>query len=267
MMTSPAAHETLEDADGPIAGFISPPRWYDPSPREFASICAGPIRTQQTILPMANFAFELPNIARTEPEMMAAARSLGESGCQAIAKTGTPFAWAGAETESAARGRALRLADSARVPVVMAGLAIVDALRALGLSRVAVCTPYYTEEWRACWGNFLRSCDVDVLTMQSMDQQGILPADVDIADHSWATSPQMVMRSAEAIMQGAPTAQAVIITGAGARTLALTRPLEAQLGVPVIASDTALYWALAAALRVKLVNGALGALTDAPGAE
>lgn len=246
----------------PIFGFISPPRWFDPSPAEFASICAGPVRTQQTILPMFNFEFELVNISKTEPELMAAARSLGETGCQAIAKTGTPFAWAGAPTEDQARQRSDRLANTAGVPVVMAGLAIVDALRALNARRVAVSTPYYTAEWRACWNAFLVSCGLDVVSMLSMDQQGIVPKNADVGDHSWATSPTMVMLAAEKIKQDTPTADAVVITGAGARTLSLIAALEEKLGVPVIASDTALYWGLARALRIELVPGSLGALTS-----
>ena len=31
----------------PIAGFISPPHWFDPSPAEFQSICADPVAIQQ----------------------------------------------------------------------------------------------------------------------------------------------------------------------------------------------------------------------------
>ena len=48
----------------------------------------------------------------------------------------------------------------------------------------------------------------------------------------------------------------------GARTLNLTRELEAAVGMPVLGADTALYAALALAANLSLVDGCLGQITS-----
>ncbi len=83
--------------------------------------------------------------------MLQCARMLGSAGSDAIANTGTPFGWAGLDSEAAARDRSKMLADAAGVPAVMAGTAIIDGLRAIGAEKVAIATPYYDAQWRlAC---------------------------------------------------------------------------------------------------------------------
>ena len=118
----------------PVAGFMSPPGWLDPSPEEFRTILDGPAIIQQTMMPIYNFVFgKIANIAGTLPEMLYCARQLGSAESDVIAHTGTPFGWAGLGTEREARDRRDLMVDAAGgVPVVMAGLAILDGLRALG---------------------------------------------------------------------------------------------------------------------------------------
>jgi len=247
----------------PVAGLMSPPCWLDPSPDEFRSVCADDVIVQQTMMPLYRFVFgRLDAIAGTLPEMLLCARMLGDAGSTAIANTGTPFGWAGLDNETAARERCKMLADAAGVPTVMAGTAIIDGLRALGVEKVAITTPYYDAQWRAAWSAIVGSGGFEILQIQSLDQQGLVPSGGNIMDHGWAMTPQMIVASAEKIVEDAPGAQAVVITGAGARTLSLTTEIEAKTGVPVLASDTALFWALARELGVTLKQGILGALTD-----
>ncbi len=255
-----------ETDESPIAGFISPPRWYDASPSEFVSICAEPVRTQQSILPMHKFNFDLDTIAGAIPETMVAARALGESGCSVVCTTGTPYAWAGLSDEPAIRARIAMLETAAGASVVMAGMAIIDGLRALGAEKIAVAAPYYAPHWRDHWSAIIRACGFDLLTMQSMDQQNLVPESSDmIEEHGWSTSSEMVIASLEKVAQDAPDADAIVITGASVRTLPLTAHMESRIGKPLLASDTALFWAMAQRLDIPLKPGCLGALTDAHG--
>ena len=72
----------------PCVGFISPPGWFDPTPGEFPTVCAEPVRVQQCPLSLPGFDWRIDSIARTEPEMLSAARTLGEMGCTVVAKVG-----------------------------------------------------------------------------------------------------------------------------------------------------------------------------------
>ena len=143
----------------PVAGFMSPPGWLDPSPEEFRTILDGPAIIQQTMMPIYNFVFgKIANIAGTLPEMLYCARQLGSAESDVIAHTGTPFGWAGLGTEREARDRRDLMVDAAGgVPVVMAGLAILDGLRALGAEKLAISTPYYTKEWKEAWSAIVTS--------------------------------------------------------------------------------------------------------------
>ena len=249
----------------PVAGFMSPPGWLDPSPEEFRTILDGPAIIQQTMMPIYNFVFgKIANIAGTLPEMLYCARQLGSAESDVIAHTGTPFGWAGLGTEREARDRRDLMVDAAGgVPVVMAGLAILDGLRALGTEKLAISTPYYTKEWKEAWSAIVTSGGFDILTMQSMDEQGLVPADGNIDDHGWMMKPENIIASAVRVARDCPGAQAVVITGAGARTMLLTPEIEKQTGLPVVASDTALFWAMAREIDVPLKPGSLGRLTTA----
>jgi maleate cis-trans isomerase len=248
----------------PVAGFMSPPGWLDPSPEEFRSICAEEVLVQQTMMPIYNFVFgKIANIAGTLPEMLYSARQLGSAKCDVIANTGTPFGWAGLESEQLARDRCKLLADAAGVPAVMVGLAILDGLRALGAEKLAISTPYYTSEWKQAWSAIVTSGGFEILSMQSMDEQGLVPTGDKIDDHGWMMKPENIVASAVKVARDCPDAQAVVITGAGARTLSLTPEIEEQTGLPVLASDTALFWAMARILGISLKDGALGQLTNA----
>lgn len=247
----------------PVAGFMSPPGWLDPSPEDFRSVCDEPVVVQQTMMPIYNFVFgKIANIAGTLPEMLYCARQLGSAECDVIAQTGTPFGWAGLETEQLARDRCKLIADTAGVPAVMAGLSILDGLRALGAEKLAISTPYYTAEWKEAWSNIVRSGGFDILAMQSMDEQGLVPEDGSIDDHGWMMTSENIIASAVKVAQDCPDAEAVVITGAGARTMLLTPEIERQTGLPVLASDTALFWAIARELGISMKAGCLGRLTE-----
>jgi len=43
-------------------------------------------------MPLPDFDWRVESIAKTEPEQLAAARALGDAGCDVVANVGTPFA-------------------------------------------------------------------------------------------------------------------------------------------------------------------------------
>jgi len=243
----------------PAVGFIAPPGWTDPSPDEFPTVCADPVRSHAVQLETPDFDPWIGSPDRMEPEIAAAATALAKAGCVVAARTGPPFAWAG--SLAGARARQDRIAAAARIGSVADGLAIVDALQALGARKVALACSYYTAPWVKRWADFVAGAGFEVGARTFADQ-GLWPepghpdraerhpTDAETADHV----RRMVAEFGHA--------DAVAVMGAGARTLSLIRGLEAEIKRPVIGADTALYWAAAKAAGIALKPGALGALTE-----
>lgn len=240
-------------AEKPIVGFVSPPAWFDPSPEEFATLTGGAVRTQQAIASVHDLNYELlASILAALPEVLVAARMLGQTGAACVCMTGTPFGWVGCSSEVEMRARNNLVTTVAGCPAVLVGPAIVDALRALGVKRIAVCAPYYTQSWRDMTTGILQACGFAISSIASAEQLGLAAAGARIADHEVVSGAETLRRSLERIRETCLDAEALVVTGASARTLALIQSLEADLGLPVIASDSALYWQLCLALGLPV---------------
>ena len=246
----------------PVVGFVTPPRWASPSIVEFPTVVDGRVLAQQCIPDLPGFDYALPSIHAANSKICDAARLLGEAGCKAVAVEGTPFGWAGLDTEAEARARAAEMSDAAGVPGVMAGTSIVDALRALRADRVALCPTYYPDDWRDAWRRFVGLCGFEITYCATMADQGLVDGIADTDDYGWRTGPHLI-RAAVEIAAAAGPSDAIVVTGAGCRTSPIISELEQLAGRPVIGSDTALFWSLARAADLALAPGALGALTGA----
>jgi len=249
-------------ADIPVVGFVTPPRWVSPSIVEFPAVVDGAVVAQQCFPDLAGFDYTLSNIYAAHPQICTAARLLGEAGCRAVAMEGTPFGWAGLGSEAEARQRAAEMSDAAGVPGVMAGTSIVDALRALGAARVALCPTYYPNDWRDAWQRFVALCGFEVTYCATMADQGLVDEIADTDDYGWQTGPDLIRAAVEIGARSSP-ADAIVVTGAGCRTSPIITELEQIAARPVIGSDTALFWSLAQAADLVLEPNSLGALTAA----
>ncbi len=246
----------------PIVGFVTPPRYASPSIVEFPAAIDAAVLVQQCFPHLPNFDYALSSIAAAHPAVCAAAGMLGEAGCQAVGMEGTPFDWAGCRTEAEARDRVARMGDAAGVPGVMTGTSIIDALRAVGARRVALCPTYYPADWRDGWGTFVEACGFEVTYCRSMADEGLTGSITDVDDHGWTIGPALITAAVARAGAHGPS-DAIVVTGAGCRTTPLIAQLEAAAERPVIGADSALFWALARAAGLALHPGALGHLTGA----
>lgn len=219
---------------------------------------------QQYVLPLLRFDWRMESVARTEPDQKLAAQTLGEAGCDLIATVGTPFGWAGLETVEEARARCARLAEASGVPNVMAGIAVVDALKVFGARKVGLACTYYSEYWRDLWTAYVTASGFDVLAAHNLADDGLVPRHEAADRDYWAPAPEQTKASVRQMAADYPQVDAVVISGAGARTLSFIGDLEDELGIPVVASDSALYWAISKALNMALKEGVLGGLSRIP---
>lgn len=246
----------------PTIGFVSAPAWYDPAPSEFPEVIEEDVRTQQAPILLPEFDYGLESIASVQKELNHCARSLKAIGCDLVAQVGSPFAWACARSEAEARSRNESMVKAANVPAVMTALAIVKGLRSIGVKKVAVNCTYYEADWRDAFAAFLRMCDFETIHVSTLSDQGLSEDNAKMTDYGWTMTHELASRSILTVAEASPNAEAIVVTGAGTRTLDILCNLESQIKRPIIAADTILYWAIARQLNLTLkpVMGSLSQL-------
>jgi len=245
----------------PTIGFISAPAWLDPAPSEFSNVIVEEVRTQQAPLLLPEFDYRLKSIASVQNELNLCARSLKAMGCDVIAQVGSPFAWAKAASEAEARLRNKAMMTAAHVPTLMTGLAIVDGLRALHVNKISVNCTYYESDWRDGFSAFLRLCGFDIIHVSTLAEQGLIAPSTKMEDIGWSMTPELSSKSILFAAEASPDAEAIVVTGAGTRTLDILVDMEAQTKRPIIAADTILYWAIARELDLTLLP-VMGSLSN-----
>ncbi|HEX7005983.1 MAG TPA: aspartate/glutamate racemase family protein [Alphaproteobacteria bacterium] len=133
----------------------------------------------------------------------------------------------------------------AGVPAVATAAALVGALRALGVRRIALATPYHdplTDHER----DFFARCQIDTVTARGLGFGANGPEDY----RNIARLPAAVAyRLAKSVDR--PEAEAIVISCTDFATLRVIPVLESELGKPVISSNQATFWA---ALRAAGVS-------------
>ena len=122
-----------------------------------------------------------------------------------------------------------RVASLCRAPALLAAQAVRAALHHLGVTRLALGTPYpesISRQGRAYW---------EAAGFQLVGYHRLTDV-VDIYDESEARAAEL------ARLADTPEAQAVLISGTGLPTVGVLEHLERELGKPVISSNQACLW-------------------------
>jgi maleate cis-trans isomerase len=118
--------------------------------------------------------------------------------------------------------------DTTQIPGVAAAAAVVDALRALQVTKVSVASPY--EPWLSeKLKQYLNAFGVEVLAMKGLGTSA----------HSTFTPEQNAEMASEV---DRPESQAILISCSNFRTLEIIELLERKLGKPVLTSNMASLW-------------------------
>jgi len=129
-------------------------------------------------------------------------------------------------------------------PVVATSQAMVDALRALGVDRLALATPYL-DAVNVAERAFLVAHDFEVVAMHGLGLSGKAIREVPperVAD---------LVRVADV-----PRAQAIFVSCTDFRALEVVDTLERELGKPIVTSNQVTLWAILRALgRTEPVHG------------
>lgn len=131
------------------------------------------------------------------------------------------------------------LAAGAPAAVTTSG-AVVDALHTLGVSRIAIATPY-VEAITDRLAGFLDEYDVEVVASAGLGLHGQI----------WKTAYRDVIDVVRAADR--PDAEAVFISCTNLPTYDVIGPLEADLGKPVLTANQVTLWAALRAMDLRAV--------------
>ena len=231
-----------------VVGFISAPSWLDPAPDEFRELTNGKISVQQTFLDPPGFDYSVQSITKITPFLTNASLSLASAGCTLIASPATPFGYIGYNNITHARESLTKIEKISGASCISSISAIFDILESKKTQTVALACTYYPDEWRDLWSSFVNASGYKVITAQSLVDQGIRSKKNGEIDYP---NPSEICESVKRISENYPEADVVIISGSGARTLAITDKLKKITNKVVIAADTALFLSIAKKLNIN----------------
>ena len=147
-------------------------------------------------------------------------------------------------------GLSERMRASSGIAAVTTASAIVNGLRALGVRRLVVATPYH-DALNQHEAAFLSACGFEVLAIEGLGIGGGGPHEyVRLAE----TALDTIREQAGRVMR--PGAEALLVSCTDYPALTLVSELEARFGMPVVTSNTATLWA---SLRAAGIGDAIAA--------
>ena len=172
----------------------------------------------------------------------AAAKLLSDINAKAIA-----YACNGANVvagQEAELEEAKRISRIAGTTAVMASTALLEALTALKIRRVAIATPYPADlsasneaYWKSCGLEILRTGGVNL----GGNREPVEPLSSAPISKVGLQAPEFTYNLARSVFD--EHAEAVIVIGCNLRTIEVAAQFEADFGVPFLSSNLALFWA------------------------
>ena len=234
-------------------GFTAPPKDFDAGPSDFLRIAPETVGVHGRLLHVPDYAHQLAQRASNFHLLEEVAHCFSNAGVDAIGQVGTNWVHAGGTNADDIRAFCTEMTDKYETPFFMAGMCLVEACEALGLSAVALNSGYFWPDWRDGVARFLKSAGLDLLWYGNFVDQGIYDDQQLVNDKTWIFSEADAFESMRRVAEKAPGAEAVLLNGMPnwrradglpQRTVTIAKTLEAEIGKPIIASDLALYWAL-----------------------
>ncbi|MGA2882753.1 MAG: arylmalonate decarboxylase [Bryobacteraceae bacterium] len=219
----------LHGAAVPTLGMIFPPANY-PVPPEATLLYPSGIRFLAEGVGLQKMTAE--EYDRVFGKIMPAAQKLAKEGSNAISVMGTSLTfYKGAEYEHQLK---VNVTKATGLPSTTMSTGIVEGLKALNAKRVAVATAY-DEDVSHRLQVFLEESGFQVVSVKGL---GI----VSFQDRGPVTPDELFNFSA-GVYEGAPKAEALVISCGGLKTLDLIVPLERRCKRPVVSSTPHALWA------------------------
>ena len=247
-------------------GFISPSGWFNSTPSDFLSIAPEGTEVAGAFIPSEHLGgtmetFTLETVAASVGAMDEAACGFATAGADMVTQYGSPFSLVhGLE----ARPIQQRISESCGLPVVLMGVAMLDALDALGVKRVAVASGYFTQKpWAQMVHSALTLHGFNVVYQKDWIQQCIV-GNQELSDKlAWVQDDEYAKKAVrETASRCQGNADAIIVFGGGIRLFNIVAELENESGLPIIGGDIAMFWATLRTLKQQPKPGNHGILLN-----
>ena len=232
-------------------GFTAPPHDFDAAPSDFLRLAPATVGVHGRMLHLPGYAHALEQRRQNFDLLEEFVECMANNGADVCAQVGTNWVHAGGRTPDAIRALCERISDTYATPFHMAGLCLVDGLRALGAEKIALNAVYYWPDWRDGIARFLRQAGFDLVWCGNFVDQGLYPTQQQVNDLTWIFPTDVAARSMQRVAELAPGVDAYAVcgmpnfraaNGLPRRMSACEVELEALVGKPIVASDSALYW-------------------------
>ena len=247
-------------------GFLAPPTFWNDVPLDFLRVAPDGTSVAGAFIPARGMSrtmagFSLDRIREALPAMQEAARDLAVARADIVAQFGIPFSLVHSERTREAQ---TQVADAAGIPVVLMGVAMLDALDHLGARRIAIAGGYYTPgDWTSMARRGFESNGFNVVLQESWVEQGVVASFEESERLAWeqdaGVTKAHVLRTAE---RAGHSVDAIVVCGGGLRLFGHAAELEAATGLPVVAGDLALFRATLKAMDAKPRSAGWGRLLD-----
>ncbi|MEL6642046.1 MAG: hypothetical protein AAFP98_12190 [Pseudomonadota bacterium] len=233
-------------------GFTCPPFDYDAAPSDFLRISPETVGVHGWMLHVPDYAHGLGQRKANFGMLDDFVHCMARNGVDVCGQVGSNWVHASGLGVDGIRQHCEDLSDKHETRFHMAGYAMVEALRAMNVEKVALNAAYHWPDWWQGTVGFLREAGFDVLWAGNFVDQGWFPDQAAVNTKRWIFDGDLFERSFAFVAEQAPKADAYLIngmcnfrSGSGGlpqRPLHLARDMEAKLGKPIIGHDTALYW-------------------------
>jgi arylmalonate decarboxylase len=170
-----------------------------------------------------------------------AARKLKAAGVQAITLMGTSLTFYKGEAFNQSLAKTIR--EATNLPVTTMSTAVIEGLRAMKTKRLAVATAY-NDEVNARLRAYLGEMGFEVLALKGLGIEAVAGVN-DVKQDD-------LLKFCVSVFKMAPSADGMLVSCGGLRTLEILAPLEAQTKVPAISSTP---HALRAGVRLLKLSG------------
>lgn len=241
-------------------GFTCPPFDYDAAPSDFLRMAPETVGVHGWMLHVPDYAHGLDQRKKNFGMMDDFVHCMARNGVDVCGQVGSNWVHASGLGVEGIRQYCADVSDKFETRFHMAGYAMVEALRAMNVEKVALNGAYHWPDWWQGTAGFLREAGFDVQWAGNFVDQGWFPTQQAVNEKRWIFDGDLFDKSFTYVAEQAPSADAYLINGMcnfrsgrgglPQRPLHLARDMEAKLGKPVIGHDTALYWRIMKNLEI-----------------
>ncbi len=232
-------------------GFTAPPHDFDAAPTDFLKIAPEGVGVHGRMLHVPTYAHELKQRTDNFNLLEEFVHCMANNGADVTGQVGTNWVHCNGTTPEEIADFCARLSDTYETPFHMAGYCLVEALHELGAEKIALNSVYYWPDWRDGIARFLKQAGFDLIYYGNFVDLGLYDTQEQVNDLNWIFPGDAAVTSMQRTVERASEADVIVVNGMPnfrradglpQRMVSLVAGIEDLIGLPVVASDFALYW-------------------------